>query len=162
MSEEYDVHGDEDDADSDQFPLSEQELKLLRDFATELRGMLAKAEPQLIRSAASAIFVLERLPKPTPFAQIDVGYRTPSSNGNYRWADLVISEDEIRASRGEHFYDPGVGGDTETRVLFEAGLGSNNKGGSLAGWFRYAQEMSNHAYLYVDDDSEHIDWTNDD
>jgi hypothetical protein len=109
-----------------------------------------------------AIFVLERLPKPTPGAQIDVGYRTPSSNGNYGWADLVISEDEIRASHGEHFYDPGVGGDTETRVLFEGGLGRDNKGGSLAGWFRYAQEMSNHAYFYVEDDSEDIDWTSDD
>src|SRR5262245_23172150 len=127
MSEDDDVDIDEDDRDADRFPLSEQELKLLRDFATELRGMLAKAEPQLIRAAASAIFALERLPKPTPGAQIDVGYRTRNSNGNYGWADLVISEDEIRASRGEHFYDPGVGGDTESRLLFEAGLGSDNK-----------------------------------
>jgi hypothetical protein len=163
MSEEDDVNDDEDDADADRFFLSEQELKLLKGFAADLRAMLVQADPQFIRSAASAILAIERLPQPTPGAHIDVGYRTPNSNGNYGWADLVITEDEVRAARGEHFYDPGVGGDTETRVLFEAGLGRANKGGSLADWFEHAEdehaeEMSNHAYFYLDDYSEDIDW----
>jgi hypothetical protein len=161
MSEEEDFEEpDEDEADT-KFPLSAKERKILRDFASKLRGSLAEAEPHFIRSAATGIFVIERLPKPTPGAQVELGYRTPNSGGNYGWADLVISEDEIRACLGEHFYDPGVGGDTETRVLFEAGLGEGARNGSLEYWHAQARELALHG-LYVEDESEDIDWTIDD
>ncbi len=161
MSEEEDCEEREEDQEDPKFPLSAKDLKILRDFVSKLRGSLAEAEPQFIRSAATAIFVIERLPKPTPGAQVELGYRTPNSGGNYGWVDLVISEDEIKASLGEHFYDPGVGGDTETRVLFEAGLGHGAREGSLEYWHEQARELALHG-LYLEDESEDVDWAIDD
>lgn len=108
MSEE-DYEGD-DGPSVDEFPLSEQDLKILAKLAANLRSSLAKADAQFIRSAASAILVIERLPKPTPGAQVDVGYRTPNTSGNmagqilsYRRMKsepLSASTSMIRASAG--------------------------------------------------------------
>jgi hypothetical protein len=158
MSDDDEAHDDEDDPAPDRFALSEKELKLLARFAADLRRSLEHGDPQFIRSAATAIFVIERLPKPTPGAQVDVGYRTSNSGGNYGWTDLVISEEEIRASVGEHFYDPGAGGDTQTHVYFEAGLGEGCRQGDLAAWFEQALELAALYAPYVDDESEDIDW----
>ena len=49
----------------------------------------------------------------------------PNLDGNYGWANLYISETEFHLGTGEHFYDPSVGGDTESRTLYEACAGDD-------------------------------------
>lgn len=154
MSEEDEAYDNDDDPAPDRFPLSEKELELLVGFAAGLRRSLEQADPQFIRSAATAIFVIERLPKPTPGARVDVGYRTSNCGGTFGWTDLVISEEEIRASVGEHFYDPSVGGDTQTHVYFETGLGEGSWQGDLEAWFEQARELASLYAPYADDYSE--------
>jgi len=81
-------------AEDNQFRLSRDELATLKRFALELRSRLVNADVRFIRSAAPAILAIERLPKPTPGVRVTFGYRTPRIDGNYGWADIVLSEEE--------------------------------------------------------------------
>lgn len=153
---------DEDDvADADApFRLSDADFAVFKRLAAELRRQLAKAEPNLIRSAALAILALERLPRPTAAVQVRIGYQTPNRDGNWGWADISLSESDIEGTVGEHFYDPGVGGDTETNALFYREVGGSSDYGSLEEWWERFQGLSAVGYLSVEDDSDWdaIDW----
>lgn len=147
-----------DDDGNDLLSLSSSDIAILERLALELRSQLAGAEVHFIRSAATAISAIERLPKPTPGVHVSFGYRTPNINGNHRWADILLTEEGTEAGVGEHFYDPQVGGDTESKTLFWAGVGKDNRTGSLEEWFETASGMA--VDLFVSDESETdlIDW----
>jgi hypothetical protein len=153
---------DEDDiADTDAtFRLSDADLAIFKRLAAELRPQLTKVEPRIIRSAAPAILALERLPRPTAGVQVRFGYQTPNRDGNYGWADISLSENDIEGTVGEHFYDPGVGGDTESSALFYREVGGSSDYGSLKEWWERFEGLGSVGYLSVEDDSDWdaIDW----
>lgn len=153
---------DEDDvADADgTFHLSDADLAILKRLATELRDQLAKSEPKFIRSAAPAILALERLPHPTAGVQVRFAYKTPNLDGNFGWVDISLSGNDIEGTIGEHFYDPGIGGDTESDVLFYREVGGSLDYGSLEEWWERFEGLSAFAYLSVEDESDWdvIDW----
>jgi hypothetical protein len=111
--------GDEDSSD-DRFPLSEDDLQGLSAIASFFRSQLATMAPAQLRSVAALLFALKRLPRTTPGVDVSLSYSQSNTDGNYGWASIGISENELRLGVGEHFYDPGVGGDTESQTLFEA------------------------------------------
>ena len=99
-----------------------------------VRKQLPAMSPGHIRSAAGVLLALERLPAMTAGIQITFGFVQHNTNGNYGWADISISESELRLGIGEHYYDPSVGGDTESRILFEAVAGGDSAEGDIDDW----------------------------
>lgn len=151
---------EEQETDEARLPLSKGHLDILKRLAADLRGSLKNREPAFIRSAAPAILALKRLPLTTGAVQVRVGYSTPNRGGNYGWADIGLSESELEASIGEHFYDPSVGGDTESETLFHVSVENHAANGSLERWWEHAQELAAVGWLTVQDDSswDEIDW----
>lgn len=152
---------EEDTVDAERsFRLSSSDLAIFKRLASNLRNKLVKAEPSFIRSAAPAILALERLPRPTGGVQVRFGCKTPNQRGNYGWADISLSEDDIKGTVGKHFYDPEVGGDTESSVLFHRQVGGSSDYGSLEDWWEQAEGLSAVGYLSAEDDSDWdaIDW----
>lgn len=72
--------------------------------------------PGHVRSAASVLLALERLPATTSGIQVTFGFIQRNTDGNYGWVDIAISEDGLRLGIGEHYYDPSAGADTESRI----------------------------------------------
>ena len=65
---------------------------------------------------------------------------------------------------GEHFYDPDVGGDTETITLFEAIAGADRASGDIGRWLEYAEARTRDGYLNIEHDGsayDAIDWETD-
>jgi hypothetical protein len=149
-----------DESSSALFPLSNRDLEILRELCCELRRELPRRDACFIRSAACAILAIERLPRPTPGVLVELGYRTGTSPGNWGWADITISDEEVCASIGEHFYDPAVVGDTESKTSFSATIGDERSYGDLENWFEHAKEIAGCGVLEVSDQSEsdEIDW----
>lgn len=148
------------DANDGGFPLSPTEVGLLKQVADSVREELLTASPAFIRDAALALFCLERLPKASP-AVITIGWQTESINGCWEWADLSISEEEVRASVGAHSYDSEIGGDTESKTLFYS-YQDGTKGGDLETWVERADALGGFSKLTIVDEfgDEHIDWYN--
>ena len=142
------------------FPLSKRELEILNELCGELRGKLLREDAFFIRSAACAILAIERLPRPTSGVLVELGYETAGSPGNWGWAQIAITESEVRASIGEHFYDPAVGGDTESETSFSASIGDKHSYGDLEDWLEHAKGIAEFGILEVSDQSESdlIDW----
>lgn len=140
---------EDDDETPERFSLSAGELEQLSDLADTLRGQLRLADPAFIRDAAVALLALARLPEVTEGAMVTIGWVHNYGGGNREWADLKISEEEITASVGAHFYDPDVGGDTEINTLFEAFIGGGRRG-DLESWFEHAQYVAAHGRQTVD------------
>ena len=142
------------------FPLSTRDLQILRELSDEVRRVLSSENAFFIRSAACAILVIERLPRPTSGALVEISYKTFGSPGNWGWADITLGYDEIHASIGEHFYDSAVGGDTESETLFSAELDADRCTGDLEEWFEHAKGIAENGILEVSDQSEAdaIDW----
>jgi hypothetical protein len=79
----------------------------------------------------------------------------------YRWATISLTEDDIRPETGEHFYDPAVGGDTETATLFEAIAGAGRGQGDIQRWLEYAKARAHDGQLRIEQDGsayDDIDW----
>lgn len=154
---------EDDDETPASFSLSSSDLQMLQEVAGIIRGQLKQAEPAFIKAAAVSLLVLERLPAPVPGAVVTIGWLNDGGDGNKEWTHLSISEEEMTASDGAHFYEPGVGGDTETNDVFKAFVGGG-RSGSLEIWFEQAQHMANVGWLNVDagdTDFDRIDWQGD-
>jgi hypothetical protein len=156
---------DDDDEDKSfepaQFSLSRDEVALSKDMAAIVRQELRTAHPAFIRQAAVVLFVLERLPNATPGASITVGWSTKPQEGSREWAEVSISEEEIQASVGAHYYDPEIGGDTESETLFWAHVDGARQG-SLETWSERARHVDESGILTIRDEwaGEHeIDWS---
>ena len=68
-----------------------------------------------------------------------------------------------RSALAEHFYDPSVGGDTESRHAFEAYAGGESAEGDIDDWLPMATMISIEGNVDVEDysDYEIIDWARD-
>ena len=146
----------------DHFPLTEDDFRGARAIAELLRSRLAMLTPAELRSLAALLLAVERLPCVTPGVDVSLTLSQPNLDGNYGWADLYISEAEFRLGIGEHFYDPSVGGDTESRTLYEACAGDDAAEGDIALWLSYAEVRSADGSVLIEDNSdlEEIDWGN--
>jgi hypothetical protein len=74
---------------------------------------------------------------------------------------IKISENEFRLGVGEHLYDPTVGGDTETRIVFEADAGGEWTEGDIDDWLPVASTIASEGQATAEDysDPESIDWS---
>jgi hypothetical protein len=158
---------EEDDAESgahtqEQFPLSESELRFIQNISHLIRSQLPRITPQNLRGAAILLLALERLPVITVGVVVEATFRQfDVTLGNFGWADLRLSDEELTLGIGEHFYDPGVGGDTDTRKLFSARAGNRSSQGDIEEWLEYAAARADDGYLTVadgDSDHESIAW----
>lgn len=152
---EDEKHTDDDEKIAPRFPLSQANLALLQDIAEPVRERLRTADPAFIRTAAVVLLALERLPRVTFGASIRVGWRTVDE-----WADVSVSEEEIRASVGTHSYEHGVGGDTASETLFSSCV-SGRSYGHLKEWVERAWSVAQSGRLTVYDEwagEDHIDW----
>jgi hypothetical protein len=157
------MEGSEDESDhgSGRFPLSVEDIANVTMVIKLVRSQLPSMTPRQLRTAAVLLRALERLPEKTPGIYTTFGFVQRSDGGNYGWADISISEDEFRLGLGEHFYEPSVGGDTESRNAFEAIAGADWPDGDIDEWLSTAQVLSVGAEISIQDDSDYdaIDWS---
>jgi hypothetical protein len=153
-----------DDQDSDesenQFPIGINDRRKIDQVIALIRRQLASMAPSELRTAAAVLLALERLPTPTRGVDIVFGFTQPNRDGNYGWADLEISAEELRFGMGEHFYDPAMGGDTASRTAFEAVVGADAFDGDIDDWLPVASVIANGGEISIEDFSEYdeIDW----
>jgi hypothetical protein len=147
-------------ADEERFPLSKKHEPMVSEVIQLIRCRLMAMPPTQLRAAASALLALERLPYAVNGMQVSFGFRERGEAGNYRWVDIKISESEFILSVGEHFYDPEIGGDTETRNVFEAYAGDASSSGNIEDWFETARSFSAKGLITAEDytDHESVDW----
>lgn len=146
------------------FPLDERDRSAVDAIAHIIRTHTSLMCPHELRSAATVLLALKRMPYVTHGVDVSFGFSTPNQDGNHGRADVEINGEEFRLSLAEYFYDPAVGGDSETRYIFETMTGSNWRRGSIKDWLEYAQVFSNSGRLIVEDYSDYdaIDWFSDD
>ena len=155
-----DVEEAGDDPDPHRFPLSPDDILKIGKVTKLVRSQLSAMTPNHLRSAAALLRALERLPVTTPGIEMTFGFMQRNTDGNYGWADITISGHEITLGVGEHFYDPGVGGDTESRDIFAATAGGNTTDGDIDDWIEVATVISAEGEVDVEDYSDYdaIDW----
>lgn len=152
-----------------QFSLDGSDPHLIKDdIARMFRSQLWKLEPHKLCCVSVLLLAIERLPLTTPNVDVRILFSQPNRDGNYGWADISISEEELRLSIGEHFYDSAVGGDTETHILFEAIAGTDYASGDtdyasgdIERWLEHAAARSQDGALVIDDDNTDysaLDW----
>ena len=150
---------------ADQFSLTEEQLQEFKEgVAMLLRQSLLQMPPATLRSMAALLLGIERLPFITEGLDVCLSFSQQNLDGNYGWADISISEEEIRLSVGEHFYDPNVGGDTESHTLFESVAGTGEVHGNIQNWLELAAARSQDGRLVIDaDETDYgsLDWGDD-
>jgi hypothetical protein len=116
--------------------------------------------PEHLRAAASVLLALERLPATTPGINVTFDFLQPNTDGNNGWADIRISEETLRFGLGEHFYDPKIGGDRETRTAFETEAGGYWREGDIDDWLAVANVIILDCEFSADEYSDHdeIKW----
>jgi hypothetical protein len=136
--------------------LSAEEVERLQELSAPVRARLCDADPVFIRNAAVVLLVLGRLPTLVFGAVVEIGWVDDAGDGNRVWADLRISEHGLTASVGAHFYDPDVGGDTETDRVFEADP-DGFRTGSLDEWFWRVKQIAEIGKFVLDVEDTQID-----
>jgi hypothetical protein len=146
--------------DNPRFPLRIQHKAKIDDIISLIRNHLVRMSPRELRSAAIALLALERLPFVTPGVDVSFGFQEVRNGGNYAWADLRISEESFSLNVGQHFYDPDVGGDTETQTTFEATEGDERCHGSIERWLETVSQIADGSPISCEDYSDHesVDW----
>jgi hypothetical protein len=145
-----------------QFPLSAADAVKIEQIIALVRQQLARMSPAGLHVAAAVLLALERLPSTTPGVQATFGFSQPNVDGNYAWVDIRIDEEEFHLGVGEHFYTPDVGGDTESRVVFETQSGTRWREGDIDSWLEVASFIAPAGEVTFEDDSAHdeLDWSN--
>ncbi len=137
------------------FLLDESELHSLSEISTLIRKYLSQSTPGIIRAASVLLLALERLPLYIPGVSLTLGFKTPDRNGNWGWVDVEYGDEMIILSHGEHYYDPSVGGDTESANSFEAIVG-NHTVGSIENWLEMASDIAQYGIPTLEiDESDH-------
>jgi hypothetical protein len=142
-------------ANAGRFPLSIDDITKAEKVIKLVREQLSTMSPAHVRTAASVLLALEHLPATTPGIQVTFGFVQRNTDGNYGWADITISEDEFRLGVGEHYYDPSVGGDTETRIAFEAQAGGEWTEGDIDDWLPVANVIATEGDISMEDYSDY-------
>jgi hypothetical protein len=137
------------------FPLTAEDALKIKQIVALIRSSLAHMSPADIHVAAAVLLALERLPATTPGVQATFGFVQPNVDGNYSWADIRFDEEGFRLSVGEHFYTPDVGGDTESRIVFETQSGTQWREGDIGEWLEVASWIASMGRVSWEDDSAH-------
>ena len=148
----------------ERFPLDEEDRFAIDEITHIIRGHTSSMSPSELRSAATVLLALKRLPYVTYGVHVSFGFSTPNVHGTHRQADIEINEEGFRLGLVEYFYDPAVGGDTEARYIFETMAGTSLRQGSIEDWLESAEGLSNSGLLTIEDLSDYdaIDWSSDD
>ena len=166
LQRETDMAESDDDSVSQpgRFPLDERDRSSVDAIAHLIRTHTSSMCPRELRSAATVLLALERMPYATLGVDVSFSFLTPEREGNYGWVDIEINEEEFRLGFGEVFDSPAVGADWETRYIFETQTGSSWRQGSIEDWLEYAQVFADSGRLTVEDYSDYdaIDWFSDD
>jgi len=151
-------------ANEELFPLPIDHEVTIAKLIQLIRDRLIAMPPMHLRAAASALLALERLPRAVTGIQVVFGFRERGGGGNYRWVDIKISEDEFVLSIGDHFYDPDVGGDTETWHAFESHVGQKASSGYIERWLETASSIAQNGLISAEDytDQDAVEWCSDD
>ena len=134
------------------FPLGEVDLYPVSCIASLFTDQASSMSPRVMRAASALILALRRMPRATPGIDLRIGFRTANQNGNWSWVDVEISEHEFRLSVGHHHYDPSVGGDTESTVVFEAYVGSDRTTGNIDDWLHWAYTIAEEGHPCLEGD----------
>jgi hypothetical protein len=151
----------EEQFDASRFPLSLDDIARVTLVIKLIRKHLPAMTPAHIRSASAVLRALERLPATTLGVHVTSGFVQRHGGGNYGWADISLAEDEFVLGIGKHFYDPEVGGDTESRHAFEAYAGGDSANGDIDDWLGVAEVISACGEIEAEDytDYDTIDWS---
>jgi len=134
-----------------------------------LRAALPRLEAAEIRKIAPCLLALERLPRTTRNLTFNLTIGNtykPGPDGGITnaWADIDMEEGNFRLGAGFHVYDPAVGGDTESRTVFECSTGGYPEG-DPSEWISRATELLNEGAM-IKIESEDLDdelpWYGDD
>jgi hypothetical protein len=74
------------------FPLSVDDISQVKKVVEFVREQLPTMNPAHVRSAATVLLALERLPAATPGIQVTFGFVQRNIDGNYGWADIAIQD----------------------------------------------------------------------
>lgn len=146
--------------DNLRFPVSIRHQPEIQDIIRLLRSHLVRMSPRELKSAASTLLALERMPLVTPGIDVTFGFQEPRNDGNYAWADIAVSQDCFSLKIGEHFYDSDVGGNSETWIEFEAIAGDDRCYGSIEQWLDTTRQIADASIISCEDRSDHesLDW----
>lgn len=123
-----------------------------------IRAHLHELSPKHLSAAAVVLAALERLPLQCWGACASFGFRLPPENGCWAWAGIEVNDEGVSFGVGEHFYEPGVGGETESRVYFSAGRYGSH--GNIGEWINVAKPIFDEGIPQSEDftDHEQIEW----
>ncbi|MDR3420880.1 MAG: hypothetical protein P4L80_06510 [Xanthobacteraceae bacterium] len=144
----------------ERFPLSIDHMMKVKKVIQLMRNKLPIMHPGDLRTAAVVLIALERLPATTACVDVTFGFSLPNTDGNYGWVDIHIDEQEFRLASGEHFYDPSIGGDTQSRTVFETQAGGGWYSGDIDEWLECADRIASEGQVDAEDNSDHdgIEW----
>ena len=145
--------GQEADHEPERFPLGEEDLEAVAEIVKLIRSRMSSMTPADLRATATVLLALERLPLATPDLSVSLEFSTPDRDGNRGWADLELDGSEFRLGAGQRFYSPSVGGDTESRIVFETRAGSDWQRGDIVEWLATAQAIATWERISVTDES---------
>jgi hypothetical protein len=148
----------------ERYPFYEGDRFSVDEITHIIRTHTSLMSPSELRSAATVLLALKRMPYVTHGVDVNFSFLAPNVHGTHRQADIEINEEGFRLGLVEYFYDPAVGGDTEARYIFETMAGTSLRRGSIEDWLVYAESFSNSGLLSVEDFSDYdaIDWFSDD
>ena len=151
------VNNGDRDCQSERYPFDEEALSAIASIVKLIQSRTTSMSASDLRSAATVILALERLPHTTPGVDASFSFTQPNQDGNYGWADGEISEDAFRLFLGERYYTTAVGGDTEHRIAVETYAGSNRIDGEIESWLEVVRMIERGGHLTFEDNSD-IDW----
>ena len=126
-----DLEASERNSERKQYPLIEEELYAIDIIIEKLRKIIREHAHSISATELCAISVLlrifERMPEETPEAPcVTVSFLTAKpTEGNRSWVDIRAYEGVLELGEGAHFYDPDVGGDTESQTIFSMVAGTD-------------------------------------
>lgn len=151
---------DPEDIADNKFPLYMADKPKIGSVTDLVQKRVRGMEPQELYSAAFVLLGLQRLPTETRGLAATCTFKETFSLGNYRWASIEFSDEGFRLSVGQHFYDPSIGGDTESETVFEACAGGG-RAGDIDAWLDTANsiaENSRSLTFEVLSDGDDLDW----
>jgi hypothetical protein len=118
-------------ATTGEFPISARDVRPAIDF---LRRQLEYEADHDVEKLAAAINALDRMPIPTFDLMLDLTFSVRDHHF-LEWVALQMTETIVSFTAGEHVYDPEIGGDSFTDVLYEC-QSDGQQSGDVDAWVR--------------------------